>query len=187
MQRLTYKLQNFRTAEKRLVDLLLDMFVPVVFHKGAILVTPIYSTPVLYFIEEGLVRGYFDSDGEQQTSWIMESGFLLPTKGIFSSNPGIEYISFLKDSRCYALNLFSVEELAVKEPRIYRMLLEIYEEGLREGKQRELLLRIKNAGERFLYFKSQHPRLIYLPIHDILASVLNIESKYLYRIKKIYR
>lgn len=187
MQRLTCKLQNFRTAEKRLVDLLLDMFVPVMFHKGALLVTPIYSTPVLYFIEDGLVRGYFDSNGAQQTSWIKDNGFLLPTAEIFSSNTCVEYISFLKDSHCYVLNLASVEVLAIKEPRLYRMLLEIYEEGLREGKERELLLRIKNAGERFLYFKSQHPRVIYLPIHDMLASLLNIESKYLYRIKKIYR
>lgn len=187
MESLFNKLQNLRTAERRLLELLRDSFVPVFFYKGSILVSQIYAPPVLYFIEDGLVRGYFISDGEQQTSWIMENGFLLPPSGIFSSHSPLEYISFLKESHCYALNLARAEKLGLKEPTFYRMLLEIYEESLLDAKERELMLRIKDAGERFLYFKRQHPKLIYLPIHDILASILNIESKYLYRIKKIYR
>ncbi|KQM65203.1 hypothetical protein ASE74_10045 [Pedobacter sp. Leaf216] len=187
MERLIDKLLNLRTAEKHLVDCLLDIFVPKVFEKGLLVSTPEYSFPVIYFIEHGLVRGYFVSGQEQHTAWIMESGFFLPSAGFFTGDLSIEYIGFLKESRGFALNLAKADELARKEPRLYRMLLEIYEESLHAGKERELMLRISNAADRYLYFKRHHPKLIYLPIHDILASILNIESKYLYRIKRLYR
>lgn len=187
MERLIDKLLNLRTAEKHLVDRLQEIFVPKIFNKGLLLSMPDYSYPLIYFIEHGLVRGYFVSDEEEHTAWIMESGFLLPSAGFFSADPSIEYVGFLKESRGFALNLAKAEELARNEPRLYRMLLEIYEESLHAAKERELMLRIRYAEDRYLYFKEYHPRLIHLPIHDILASLLNIEPKYLFRIKRRYR
>jgi len=187
MERLIDKLLNLRTADKHLVDCLLEIFVPKVFKKGLLLSMPEYSYPVIYFIEYGLVRGYFVSHEEEHSAWIIESGFMLPSAGFFTATPSIEYVSFLKESRGFTLNLAKADELARNEPRLYRMLLEIYEESLHAGKEREMMLRIRHAGDRYLYFRECHPKLIHLPIHDILASILNIEPKYLYRIKRRYR
>nr|WP_315419979.1 hypothetical protein [uncultured Pedobacter sp.] len=187
MERLIDKLMNLRTAEKHLVDRLQEIFVPKIFNKGLLLSMPEYSHPVIYFIEYGLVRGYFVSHEEEHTAWIMENGFLLPSAGFFTATPSVEYVSFLKKSSGFALNLTKAEELARNEPGLYRMLLEIYEESLHAGKERELMLRIRHAEDRYLYFRECHPKLIHLPIHDILASILNIEPKYLYRIKCRYR
>jgi len=186
MQRIIEKLQTLKSADPRLADLMASFFVPKSFKKGVLLSMPDYSYPILYFIEEGLVRGYFVNGEEERTAWVIESGFFLPSTGFFSNGASIEYVSFLKDSQTYALNLIQFDEQAAKSPGLYRMLLEIYEEHILEGKVRENMLRIHLAEQRYLYFKDRHPRLTELLSHDVLASYLSIDSKYLFFIKKKY-
>lgn len=176
-----------RTAEPQQMEQLINAFIPKSFEKGLLLSTPEYSFPVLYYIERGLARGYFDSGDEQHTAWILEEGFILPSAGYFNDADSIEYISFLDHSTGYALNLNKADELARANPVIYRLLLEIYEQSLHQAKERELMLRITHAADRYLYFKKSHPKLVHLPIHNILASLLNIQAKYLYKIKQYYR
>lgn len=64
------------------------------------------------------------------------------------------------------------------------MLIEIYEGQLNTVKNREQLLKIGHAEKRYLLFREEHPRLMEKLIHDVLASILSIETKYLYKIKK---
>jgi len=64
------------------------------------------------------------------------------------------------------------------------MLIEIYEGQLNTVKNREQLLKVGHAEKRYLLFREEHPRLMGKLIHDVLASILSIEPKYLYKIKK---
>ncbi|MCX3265633.1 Crp/Fnr family transcriptional regulator [Pedobacter agri] len=180
-------LKNMRMAEPHHLEELIHAFIPKSFEKGLLLSTPEYSFPVLYYIEKGLARGYFDSGDNQHTAWILEEGFILPSAGYFHDADSIEYISFLEHSTGYALNLNKADELGRENPVVYRILLEIYEQGLHQSKERELMLRITHAADRYLYFMQSHPKLVHLPIHNILASLLNIQAKYLYKIKQYYR
>ncbi|MCX2575718.1 MULTISPECIES: Crp/Fnr family transcriptional regulator [Pedobacter] len=187
MKRLIEKLQSLQNANVNLAMQIAEMFVPKFFNKGLLLSTPDHSYPELYFIEDGLARGYFIHEGQEHTSWILEHGFILPTTSFFSFSQSIEYINFLKDSSGYALNLIQWNEHAKVNPKFSLILLEIYEENIQNVKQREQMLRIRHAETRFLHFRNLHPELINLPIHKILASLLAIESKYLFKIKRKYR
>jgi len=187
MKRLIEKLQSLQNINGHLAGQIAEMFVPKIFNKGLLLSTPDHSYPEIYFIENGLARGYFIHDGQEYTSWISENGFILPTTSFFSYSRSIEYINFLKDSSGYALNLNQWNEHAKINPAYSPILLEIYEENIQNVKQREQMLRIRHAETRFLHFQKLHPELINLPIHKILASLLGIESKYLFKIKRKYR
>lgn len=187
MKLLIEKLQSLQHATGHLVREIAEISVPKIFSKGLLLSTPEHSYPELYFIDNGLARGYFTHQGQEQTSWILAQGFILPTASFFSFSRSIEYINFLKDSSGYAISLSQWSELGKINPVFLLMLLEIYEENLQQIKQREQMLRIRHAETRFLYFQQQYPELVNLPTHEILASLLAIESKYLFKIKRKYR
>jgi len=187
MKRLIEKLQSLRNANSKLVEQISDMFVHKVFKKGLLISTPDHSYPEIYFIEEGLARGYFIHDEVEYTSWILQSGFVLPTTSFFSKSRSIEYIDFLKDSSGYAINLQYWKDQGKLNPTLLILLLELYEENIQGIKLREQMLRIRHAETRFLFFKALFPELINLPIHKILASLLAIEAKYLFTIKRKYR
>jgi CRP-like cAMP-binding protein len=181
------KLNELLTADAGSIDLLTGLFVPVTFRKGMSLPVHDYAFPILYFIEAGLVRGYFFYRQEEYTCWILEQGFLIRMARIADDKAAPEYIEFLTDTSGWSLNLGKAELLAQKDPLMYRILLEIFQENIREGKIRELMLRIPNAQDRYLFAKAENPHLGYKVIHAIYASFLNIESKYLFKIKKKLR
>lgn len=187
MKRLIEKIQSLKNVKGHIAVQIADMFVPKTFNKGLLLSTPDHSYPELYFIEYGLARGYYVHQGQEYTSWILENGFILPATSFFSSSRSIEYINFLKDSSGYALNLNQWNEFAKVDTAFSLILLEIYEENIQNARQREQMLRIRHAETRFLHFQNLYPELINLPIHKILASLLGIESKYLFKIKRKYR
>lgn len=187
MKRLIEKLENLKNGNENLAKKIAEISVPKIFKKGLLLSTPDHSYPELYFIESGLARGYFSHEEQENTSWILDQGFILPTVSFFSSAVSNDYINFLKDSSGYSLSISQWIGLGESDPSIFLLLLEIYEENLQKAKQREQMLRIRHAETRYLNFKIVHPELIDLPIHNTLASLMAIESKYLFKIKRKYR
>lgn len=178
------KLSSLNTATPQSVKLLTSLFVPVTFKKGMVLNIPDHSFPMLYFIEKGLLRGYFFHNNGEYTAWLMDNGFLLPSGGLFCKEPSIEYVQFLSDSEGWSLNLAKAETLAQHGPLMYRILLEIYEMQLHEGRRRELLIRLNTSNQRLEFAKKLFGNLLDKATHPVLASFLNIETKYLYKIMK---
>jgi signal-transduction protein with cAMP-binding, CBS, and nucleotidyltransferase domain len=186
MESLINKLKAMGNADQGLITLLSGLFVSRFFRKGAILCMPGQVLHALHFVDHGLVRGYFSRGREEHTSWILENGFINLSSGIFSRSVSTEYVAFLKDTLVYSLDLALVKTLAEKETRLIHLIMEICEEKAQERIQTEELLRIGHAEDRYLAFREFYERLLDLPIHDITASLMNIEPKYLYKIKKKY-
>lgn len=183
-EKLLRRLAALNAATPQSLQLIAGLFVPVFFRKGMILYLPDHSFPILYYIERGLLRAYFFYQQEEYTAWLMDEGFLIPFDSFFSPAPALEYIQFLSDSEGWSLNLSKAEALAQQEPQLYRMILEIYETELRQGKQRELMLRLGTAGQRIAFAEKSYGRVLDKVLHQVLASFLNIEDKYLYKVLK---
>ncbi|MBB5436944.1 CRP-like cAMP-binding protein [Pedobacter sp. AK017] len=186
-QTLMETLTMLATSTPETALLLKKLFVPVFFRKGTLFHIHERASPMLYFIETGLVRGYFYYKQEEYTAWLMESGFLLPAAGFFTKVPAIEYVHFLTDTNGSSLNLEIAVALAQEHPLLYRMLLEIYERDLQAGKHRELMLRLKLAENRFLYAREICGKLFFKVVNPVMASFMNIEKKYIFKFKKIHR
>lgn len=184
---LTQILSRLDTATPDALELLTSLFVAVTFKKGMILASNDQPCFKLYYIASGLVRGYFFYNNEEHTCWILEQGFLAPIAHPEGSGQAIEYIDFLAETQGWSLNLHKAEVLAQKDPSMYRMLLEIYQGIILEGKARELMLRIQTADEKYQYMKQKNEPLLFKLNNQILASLLNIKLKYLYKVKKRQR
>ncbi|OWK71411.1 hypothetical protein CBW18_10160 [Pedobacter sp. AJM] len=184
MDSLTQRLMELKYADQQLVKLLEQLFVCQRFEKGMFLNTPYNPSSFICFMESGLVCGYSLEDRKRHISWAVENGFFLSSTSFFSSVSSSEYIYFLKDSTVSLLSLPRAKHIIEQNPTLLFMLIEIYEEQLNTVKNREQLLKIGHAEKRYLLFREEHPRLMEKLIHDVLASILNIETKYLYKIKK---
>lgn len=115
---------------------------------------------------------------------MLENGFLIPSNGFLSQKGTSETIEFLKPTQAYILNLMRAEKLAKEDLNLYKMLLEIYEGNLLDGRKRELMLRIPNAKNRLEYFKMNNPELEKVMTDEHLAQMLRIDKKYYYSVKK---
>ena len=114
----------------------------------------------------------------------MESGFLFSGNTLLSRKAINETIESVKNTRGFSLNLRKADKLAMHNPELYKVLLEIYEDCLMEGKKRELMLRIKNARKRYAYFKEYYPVLSDTLTTEQTADFINIDRKYFYAVLK---
>lgn len=175
MDKLTAKLKSLNAVSAQDIELLTSLFKDMELKKGWVLNNPAWKTKrLLYFISSGLVKGTITYHEDFLTLWIMESGFLISG----------ETIESIKDTKAFSLNLRKVAKLTKDNPELYKVLLEIYEDCLIEGKKRELMLRIKNAKKRYAYFKENYPELSEILTTDQTADFINIDRKYFYSILK---
>ncbi|WGQ09040.1 hypothetical protein QG516_21245 [Pedobacter gandavensis] len=185
MDALITKLESLNSATKRTVDLLKTLFIKTEFKKGWMFGNGTWqSVPMLYYISSGLVRGSVEFKEDSYTLWMLENGFLIPSNGFLSQKGTSETIEFLKPTQAYILNLMRAEKLAKEDLNLYKMLLEIYEGNLLDGRKRELMLRIPNAKNRLEYFKMNNPELEKVMTDEHLAQMLRIDKKYYYSVKK---
>jgi CRP-like cAMP-binding protein len=183
MENIKERLLKMNTSTPQAVQVLMKLGMEQNFKKGTIISSPQHSFPILYFIEDGLVRGFSEFDGKENTFWVLQSGFILPSKGYFINREFPEYVQFLSDTKTWSLNLLKSAKPAIHQPILYQMLLEINETSYFEARDRELFLRLSEARERYLWLKRKNPSLIYLLKKEILASLLNMSTKHLSRIK----
>lgn len=180
------KLKALQHATPEAASLLKDLFAPVFFKEGTSFPWHEQAAHYLYFIEEGLVRGYLYCKDEEHTCWIMDYGFLLPVNQSFTGAE-LEYTEFIRYSRGWVLNLEKALPLVQSQPVVCRMLFEIFQEHMQAGKIREMVLRLRSGDERFVFTQKQHRGLLDKIPHVVLASLLNVTPKYLYELKKKYR
>lgn len=180
------KLQTMRTADKRSIEELESLFIPVNFRKGVIIGSPEHFYPILHFIENGLVVGNYLFDNQEQASWISNGGFIPPIGGYFLKHPFPEFIQVIEDTKAWHLNLARAELQAQKNHHLYRMLIEIYEEYNLFIKETEMLLRVTNAYDRFTKFMTKSGEFKYHLKNSLLANLLGINEKHLFKLKKKY-
>lgn len=185
MDALISKLNTLSTATKDTVDLLTNLFTKTEFKKGWIFGNGVWqSVPMLHYVSSGLIKGSVEYKDASYTLWLLEDGFLIPSNGFLSKKGILETIEVLKPTKAYVLNLVRAEKIAKDDVNLYKMLLEIYEEILLEGRKRELMLRISNAADRLSFFSEFKPELAKAITDQYMAEMLRIDKKYYYSIKK---
>lgn len=106
------RLTQFKSANSQNINILGKLFMPISFRKGTLLKPPEHAYPILYYIQTGLVRGYYLIHEQEYSSWVIENGFLLPLNGTFANYPTCQYISFMENSSGWSLNLSKTEFIA---------------------------------------------------------------------------
>ncbi len=138
----------------------------------------------LYFIEKGLIRGYYFDDGKEITNWFaQEQEFATCFYSFIASKPSFEILQCIEDCELIALNCASLQNLYKQFPeteRIGRVITENYYIKLEE---RILSLQFKTAKERYQKLQNTKSSLLQRASLGQIASYLGITQETLSRIR----
>ena len=140
----------------------------------------------LYLIKKGLVRGYFESEGMDITTWIdAENEIFTSITGFFKNEKTSEYIQALEDTHCDYLEYDDYKYCLNNFPeirQIYRIMLEQY---YILAEHRVYLARIPNARKRLEFFlENINPKLAERIPKKHLASFLAMRPETLSRLMR---
>lgn len=138
----------------------------------------------LYFVEKGLLRGYYFDEGKEITNWLAQEGeFATSLYSLVASKPSPETIQALEDCVLIQLPYSSLQNLYLKFPeteRLGRIITETYYVKLEE---RLLNIQFKTAKERYQNFVLSKPSLLQRTSLGQIASYLGITQETLSRIR----
>ena len=148
----------------------------------------------IYFIEKGVVRGYYlkelagaegpRSDGREVTSWFMrENDFIISIISFYTRQPAREYIELLEDSVVWSITFDQLQQL-------YRQFLEFNAVGRQLTEKYYVLselrtqnLRMMTAYERYVQLLADFPAIFQRVPLKYIASHLGISPETLSRLR----
>jgi len=138
----------------------------------------------LYFIERGLLRGYYFDDDKEITHWFAQEGeFATGFYSFISKEPSFEFVQALEDCSLIEISYAALQNLYAKFPeteRLGRLITESYYLKLEE---RLLSLQFKSAKERYHNLLTGNPKLLQRAPLGQIASYLGITQETLSRIR----
>ncbi len=157
---------------------------PITVSKNEILLNFNERCDKMYFIQKGLLRGYYFEEDKEITNWFaQEEEFATCFYAFIAGNASFESIQALEDSELIELSHSSLQHLYSGFPeteRIGRLLTENYYIRLEE---RLLSIQFKSAKERYQKFCHSKSSLLQRASLGQIASYLGITQETLSRIR----
>lgn len=156
------------------------------FKKNEMLVKEGEICKYIYLIRNGLVRGYFNFEGKEITTWVSVDGeFVTSITGYFKNERASENIACIEDTyvECISYNDF---HFALKHySEMASMSQMVMEKYYLYAEYRAFVCRIPSSKKRYEYFvKNNHPEIIKRLPKKYLASLLSMRPETLSRIEK---
>lgn len=139
----------------------------------------------IHIIRKGLVRGYFNYNDNEITTWVsVDNELITSISGYFKHEPAIENIQCLEDtyteSLSYADMHFALENFK-EMAHLNRILMEHY---YLNAEYRAFMARIPAAKDRYEYFVNMaNPEIVKRFPKKYMASLLNMRPETLSRLE----
>jgi CRP-like cAMP-binding protein len=152
--------------------------------KNTILVNHKERCRNIFFIEKGLVRGFYYDEGKEITNWFaQEEEFATSFYSFITNEPSPESIEAIEDCQITQISHADLQDLYKKFPeteRIGRIITENYYIKLEE---RFLNIQFRTAKERYHNLLSKNPGLLQRASLGQIATYLGITQETLSRIR----
>ena len=156
--------------------------------KGKFLRSPIDQSDVVYFIVQGLIRGFIKDEGVEITTWINEEQNIVGSiRNLGLDYETDEYLQALEDTLLIEISRASLEKLYdnfYEANIIGRKILERY---YRDAEERAYLCRLPSAEKRYRRFALTRPSLLGRVSLKYLASYLGMKHETLCRVRAKYQ
>ena len=163
---------------------LVHLFKPVSYPKGSILVTPGQSSDYLYFIEKGILRGYYFEEDKEITAWILaEGGVGTISQSFYQQIPSTQYLETLEESILFRLHYHDFIRLQKEHYEYVQVVLHFTQQYFLAYDARIQLLCTRSPLRRYQLFEQQYPNLRGRLSQSVLASYLNMSYYQISRIR----
>ncbi len=152
--------------------------------KKELLLEPNKCVHSIFFVNRGLLRGFFYQKRKDITTWFsLEGEIITSISSLITGKPSLEGIEALEDCELGEISYEDLNQLYKTFPelnKLGRMLMEFYYIELEE---RAIHFQFKTAKERYEYFLSKYSQAFHrIPLTHI-ASYLGITKETLSRIR----
>jgi len=152
--------------------------------KGEILIRHNERCRNLFFIEKGLVRGFYFDGGKEITHWFAAEGdFATSFYSFISNEPSPDTVETLEDCELYRIDHSSLQELYKKFPETERIGRIITENYYIELEERFLNNQFKSAKERYQNLLNKKSSLLQRVSLGQIATYLGITQETLSRVR----
>lgn len=139
----------------------------------------------LYYIIQGLVRGYYiDSKGNDITKCFCAEDDFFSTEGFRISSPATFTIECLEDFKCLQLPYTSLKSIVKSNKSIGDSVSHLFQVEVSKQEDRSKSLMLLNAEERYRAFSSNYPNLYNRVPLKYIASYIGVRAASLSRIRK---
>ena len=181
---LLHQLASIISISEELKAELLSVSQPFSLTKGDFLLNKGDRCSNIYFVEKGLLRGYYFEEDKEITNWFaQDSEFATNLFSFITNKPSNEYIQALEDCELIKLSQETLQSLYVKFPETERLGRIITENYYIKLESRLLRIRFKTAKERYLKLCETNPSLLQRASLGQIASYLGITQETLSRIR----
>ena len=173
---------NINESAKQILD---ECCTFINFLKGTNVLLQGDSSSNMYFVIQGLVRGYYiDEKGHDITKCFTCENEFFSTEGFRTNSPSSFNIECLEDCKCIQISYGVLSKAVEKDNGIFKAIsqyaLRVVEDL--EKKARDLVM--TSAEERYRLFLGQFPKLNQPINQKYIASYIGIRESSLSRIKK---
>jgi len=142
----------------------------------------------LYFINSGLLRLYYNKEGEEITGYIFrENLFAGSYESFLKQEPGIQYLESLEDAELLVLSYENLERLYRVLPKVNILTRKIAEQRFINAQKILSSFLLDSPEQRYRKFTEEHADLLLRVPHHIIASYLGITPVSMSRIRNRVR
>ena len=176
--------QKIQLSEKE-IALLEQVFAYVEFPKKSIIIQEGKTESYLYFVVEGILKGYKNKNGKIIVEHLVgNTTFFTALDSFMNGTPSEDCFESITDCKLYRISKTNFELLKQSDTKWNQLAEAIINESLRCKMERVHDFQTLTAKERYLKFIKQTPQLALQVSVENIASFLGIEPQSLSRIRK---
>ncbi|MBL7898034.1 MAG: Crp/Fnr family transcriptional regulator [Crocinitomicaceae bacterium] len=182
--KLINRIQSLHRLSPSASDWLESRIQSVEFKKNTVLVHAGEVCHNLYYINSGLLCGFYFAEGNEVCNWIASEGdFATSYYSFVSGKPGYETIQCFENCKLEQIAITDIKELYRLHPeseKIGRLILEDY---YLRAEERFISIQFKSAKERYLYLLEKRPEIVRRAPIGKIATYLGMKLETLSRLR----
>jgi CRP-like cAMP-binding protein len=184
MQHLLTQIKKFSPLSEEAINALQDCFEKTTLAKNEFLVQQGKICRQLYFLEKGVIRGFYNLDGKEITHWFgFENDFVTSFHSFITQEPSVESIQLLEGCILWGISKETLTNMFNCHQEIERLMRIAYEKYYIRLEERFVNAQFKTASERYQNLLQQTPHILERVPLGYIASYLGISQETLSRIR----
>jgi CRP-like cAMP-binding protein len=148
------------------------------YKKGEVILAPNKKSMKLYFIEKGMIRGFYYKDEKEITAnFIDENLFAISLNAAYFDSVDPYGMMAVEACTLKVAYLPELNKLAAQIPKIKDLTISVLVQALKDVTERLYSLQLQTAEERYKFMMTNHPHILLTASLGDIASYLGITQQ----------